>query len=302
VLAISVSSLEKTYSSLFGGRQTALRGVNLDVPQGIAFGLIGPNGAGKTTLLKTLLGVVRSSSGSVRVLGGEPSDASIRRRVGYLPERLHLPAALTATQFLASVGRLKGVPHGAAILRESVVRVGLAEDADRSIGGYSKGMKQRLALAAALLGKPDLLVLDEPTDGVDPLGRAEIRRVLAEERARGATIFLNSHLLSETERICDRIGILAKGRLVKEGPMGELSGDADAFLCRFAEPIPREVLAAKGFAPTDDAATFRVRAASPDELNVALDRARADGALLVELRRDTKDLEEILADALGAAS
>ncbi|HEY4119449.1 MAG TPA: ABC transporter ATP-binding protein, partial [Byssovorax sp.] len=155
--AIEVVGLEKTYRSLFGGAHVALRGVDLRVPRGIAFGLIGQNGAGKTTLLKALLAVVRPSAGIVRLLGGDPESPAVRRRVGYLPERLHLPPALSGLAFLASVARLKGLPASVPTLREGVHRVGLAGDASRPIGGYSKGMKQRLALAAALLGQPDLL-------------------------------------------------------------------------------------------------------------------------------------------------
>src|SRR6185503_10290287 len=134
---------------------------------------------------------------------------------------------------LASVARLKGLSLPGEALRRALSRVGLGDDGDRRIGGFSKGMRQRLGLAAALLGEPDLLVLDEPTDGIDPLGRAEVRRILAEERARGATLFLNSHLLSETERICDRIGILAGGRLVREGATVALSRSLDRYRVRF---------------------------------------------------------------------
>jgi ABC-2 type transport system ATP-binding protein len=275
--------------------------VELGVPSGIAFGLIGQNGAGKTTFLKALLGIVRPTSGRVRVLGGDPEEPNVRRRIGYLPERLHFPAAFDGLSFLASVARLKGLRVDRQGLKVCAHRVGLAGDAERAIGGYSKGMKQRLALAAALLGAPELLVLDEPTDGVDPLGRAEIRTILAEERARGATIFLNSHLLSETERICDRIGILAKGRLVLEGPLSELSGDADAYRCRFAAPAPTAKLSALGFQVSDDAGLFRIRATTAEELNARLDAARSHGALLVDLRRDACDLEEVLASATQAS-
>ncbi len=302
MLAIEVEGLHKTYRSFFGAGQVALRGVELRVERGTAFGLIGQNGAGKTTFLKAMLGVVRPSAGRVRVLGGDPDDPEVRRRIGYLPERLYLPGALDGLAFLASVARLKGLHIGRDRLRESAKRVGLAGDATRVIGGYSKGMKQRLALAAALLGDPDLLVLDEPTDGVDPLGRAEIRAILAEERARGATLFLNSHLLSETERICDRIGILAKGRLVGEGPLSELSGETDAYRCRFAVPAPADALVALGFTPGEEAGRYRVRAATPEELNAKLDLARTRGACLVDLRRDTRDLEEVLAAAMESAA
>jgi len=301
-LAIEVSGLHKSYRSLIGAAQVALRGVDLRVPRGTAFGLIGQNGAGKTSFLKTLLGVVRPSAGSVRVLGGDPEEPAVRRRIGYLPERLHLPAALDGIGFLTSVARLKGVRVAAQELRDAAHRVGLSNDATRLIGTYSKGMKQRLALAAALLGAPDLLVLDEPTDGVDPLGRADIRVILAEERARGATIFLNSHLLSETERICDRIGVLARGQLVREGPLSELSGETDAYRCRFAMPAPVDPLVSLGFTPGEEAGVFRVRAACAETLNAKLDAARSRGALLVDLRRDVRDLEEVLAAAMQGAA
>jgi ABC-2 type transport system ATP-binding protein len=301
-LAIEVSGLTKTYASLFGAPQVALRGVELAVPRGTAFGLIGQNGAGKTTFLKALLGVVRPSSGRVRVLSGDPDELEVRRRIGYLPERLHLPAPLSGLELLASVGRLKGLRLRGSDVRDAAHRVGLSSDAARAIGTYSKGMKQRLALAGALLGSPELLVLDEPTDGVDPLGRADIRTILREERARGATIFLNSHLLSETERICDRIGVLARGRLVAHGPLTELCGDSDAYRCRFAVPCPTEGLVAAGFSVTDEPGAFRVRAETAETLNSRLDAARKAGGLLVDLRRDVRDLEEVLGAAMKASS
>ncbi|AKQ65882.1 ABC transporter, ATP-binding protein [Myxococcus hansupus] len=183
--------------------------MDLTVPQGSAFGLIGPNGAGKTTFIKSILGIVQPTEGSVRVLGGTPEDPRIRARIGYLPERLHLPGTWTAPSFLATVARLKGLPANPATGLRLLERVGLADAVGRRIGGYSKGMRQRLGLAAALVGDPALLVLDEPTDGIDPMGRMEVRRILQEEVRRGTTLFLNSHLLAETERVCDRIAILA---------------------------------------------------------------------------------------------
>lgn len=305
MLAIEAIGLAKTYRGLFQrDGQPALVGLDIAVPRGTAFGLIGLNGAGKTTFIKTILGVVRPSAGIVRALGGSPEDPEVRARIGYLPERLHLPSAFTPLAFLASVARLKRLKGFDAALRWQLGRVGLGNDAERRIGGFSKGMRQRLGLAAALLGEPDLLVLDEPTDGVDPLGRAEIRRILAEERARGATLFLNSHLLSETERICDRIGILSRGRLVREGAIDALLGRADRFRVRFAPGHDAGALAAAGFAAGAAEGVFTCAAADPEALNARLDAARASGALLVELAPDAKDLEEVLADALspGAAA
>jgi len=300
VLAIEAVGLRKTYRGLFRrGGQTALAGLDLKVPRGTAFGLIGLNGAGKTTFIKALLGVVHPTAGAVRVLGGSPDDSAVRARIGYLPERLHLPVAWTPIAFLASVARLKGLETNQGMILDRLARVGLGADAERKIGGFSKGMRQRLGLAAAMLGRPDLLVLDEPTDGIDPLGRAEIRRLLADERARGATIFLNSHLLSETERVCDRIGILNAGRLVREGALEALLGSERRYRVRFAEGHDQGRLAEIGFTPGATAGTYQCDAADPAALDALLQRARAAGALLTELRRDSRDLEEVLAEALG---
>ncbi|HSN98688.1 MAG TPA: ABC transporter ATP-binding protein [Candidatus Nanopelagicales bacterium] len=305
MLAIEARGLRKTYRPFFDlprrrGHE-ALAGLDLEVAEGAAFGLIGPNGAGKTTFIKALLGVVRPSAGEVRVLGRSPEDPAARARIGYLPERLHLPGALTPARFLEGVARLKGLPDGPDDARHKLARVGLAGDAERRIGGFSKGMRQRLGLAAALLGRPDLLILDEPTDGVDPLGRVEIRRILADERARGATLFLNSHLLSETERICDRIGILADGRLVREGPLEALCGRETRHRLRFAPGFDRPALLECGLLPAGpgpDDALFLADAPDPAALNHLLDRARRTGALLLELRPDARDLEEVLAEVV----
>jgi ABC-2 type transport system ATP-binding protein len=303
MLAIEAIGLAKTYRGLFQrDGQPALVGLDIAVPRGTAFGLIGLNGAGKTTFIKTILGVVRPSAGVVRALGGSPEDPEIRARIGYLPERLHLPSSFTPLAFLASVARLKRLKGFDGAIRRQLSRVGLGNDTERRIGGFSKGMRQRLGLAAALLGEPDLLVLDEPTDGVDPLGRAEIRRILAEERARGATLFLNSHLLSETERICDRIGILSRGRLVREGAIEALLGRVDRFRARFAPGHDPRSLAAAGFVAGATEGIFLCAAADPEALNARIDAARAGGALLVELAPDARDLEEVLADALSSGA
>ena len=301
MLAIEARAVRKVYRGFFQrtGGQIALSGLDIAIPKGSAFGLIGLNGAGKTTFIKTLLGVVRPTSGSVHVLGGDPEEPRIRARIGYLPERLFLTNAFTPRQFLASVARMKGVAWTDGDLRAQIDRVGLSDAADRRIGGFSKGMRQRLGLAAALLGRPELLILDEPTDGVDPIGRAEIRKLLAEERARGTTLFLNSHLLSETERVCDRIGILAKGKLVREGALLDLCGSETAYRVRFAPGHSASSLSALGFKATDVEGAYRIDAPDPLALNQTLDAARAGGALLIELARDLRDLEDVLTEALA---
>src|SRR5262245_56721615 len=297
-LAIEARGLHKSYGGLFGPRQRALAGLDLAVARGEAFGLIGPNGAGKTTFIKILLGIARPTSGEVRLLGGDPEGVEVRRRVGYLPERLHLPHAWTPPAFLASVARLKGVDGSPRLLMDLLMRVGLGDDAGRKIGGFSKGMRQRLGLAAALLGSPDLLVLDEPTDGIDPLGRMEVRRLLQEELARGATLFLNSHLLAETERVCGRVGILSGGKVLREGRLEELCQSSSHYRVRFAPGHDAQALAAAGFVAGRDPGSWRCEADTPERLNEALDRARRTGALLVEVAREEKDLEEVLQEAV----
>jgi len=322
--AIATQGLFKTYRRwLRRTGQAALDGVDLTVPQGSAFGLIGPNGAGKTTFIKVLLGIVRLDQGQVRVLGGAAEDPKVRARIGYLPERLHLPAAWKPAEFLHSVARMKGVRVTGPELSAVLERVGIAQAKDRAIGGYSKGMKQRLGLGAALLGKPELLILDEPTDGIDPLGRVEIRHILSEELQRGATLFLNSHLLSETERICDRIAILGGGKVLRQGTLQELrqvgvcwrarfqldaglalpvDGAADATAQATAQATVQmrtAALQAAGFVPAGDRHRIVVNDAAG--LNAALDQARAAGALLTELVREEKALEDVLAEAMEAA-
>jgi ABC-2 type transport system ATP-binding protein len=300
MLAIESKGLRKSYRGIFQrtGGVEALQGLDLEVERGAAFGLIGLNGAGKTTFIKTLLGIVRPTKGDVRILGKSPDDPTARAQVGYLPERLHLPHSFTPVQFLSSVARMKGLGGHEDLATRQLARVGLGSEAQRRIGGFSKGMRQRLGLAAALLGQPQLLILDEPTDGVDPLGRAEIRRILGEERARGATLFLNSHLLSETERVCDRIGILSNGRLVREGTIDALCGSESRYRLRFAPGFDGQALVALGLHVGETEGVFLCDAQDPALLNATLDRSRASGACLVELRRDVRDLEEVLAEAL----
>ena len=294
--------LRKTYYRTF--RRTgndALRGMDLTVPEGSAFGLIGPNGAGKTTFIKSILGIVQPTAGTVRVLGGSPDDPRIRARIGYLPERLHLPGSWTPTAFLGTVGQLKGLKPDAPGHLRLLERVGLADAVGRKIGGYSKGMRQRLGLAAALVGSPSLLILDEPTDGIDPMGRLEVRRILLDEVQRGTTLFLNSHLLAETERVCNRVAILADGRVVREGRLEDLARGGARWVVRFAPGVDAAALGAVGFTRGSADGVYHVEAHDPAALNAALDRARSVGALLVELRRDGTDLESVLLGTMAPA-
>lgn len=270
--ALAVKGLIKDY-----GKHRALRGLTLSIPRGSAFGLIGPNGAGKTTFIKILLGVVRATEGDVEVLGGHPEELQVRARIGYLPERMHLPAALRGRDFLRSVATLKSLKPSDGELGKMLERVGLKNDSQR-IGTFSKGMRQRLGLAAAMLGQPDLLVLDEPTDGIDPVGRIEVRSLLLEEKKRGATILLNSHLLAETERVCDRIGVLQLGQLKLEGTLDDIRKQQSRWTLTFDGAPPREF------------------EGDVDGLNEVLDEARQSGLKVTGVVPQTRDLEAVLTE------
>jgi ABC-2 type transport system ATP-binding protein len=298
--AVEVTALEKVWRSFLSPPHQALAGLTLTIPAGVAFGLIGPNGAGKTTFIKVLLGVARPSSGSVRVLGGDPEDVEVRARIGYLPERLYLPAALCARDVLRSLATLKRLRPTGAELRTMLDRVGLADTSQR-VGSFSKGMRQRLGLAGAMLGQPELLVLDEPTDGIDPLGRVDVRALLLEEKRRGATILLNSHLLAETERVCDRVGILDQGRLLLEGALCEMRFASSHWSLRVEEhPLAVEVLTGLGCTP--EGACWRLAGDDVEQLNRVIDALRAAGLRLLELKPATRDLEDVLAHSLSSAA
>ncbi|MFG0266977.1 MAG: ABC transporter ATP-binding protein [Rhodopirellula sp. JB055] len=225
---VSVNGLQKIYrgSWLRSSHVHALSGVTLQADAGQVFGLLGPNGAGKTTLIKILLGVIRASGGSASLFGLPAGSAAARRRVGYLPESLRVDRHHTARTALKYYGRLSGL-DGATIGRRSdelLDLVGLAGRDREPVRRFSKGMLQRLGLAQALMHDPDLLVLDEPTDGLDPVGRSEVRQVIERLRDAGKTILMNSHILHEVELVCTHLAIMAKGRVLASGPINNLSG------------------------------------------------------------------------------
>ncbi len=225
--AIDVADLKKEYRDGWIARKRfrALKGINLQVNRGEVFGLLGPNGAGKTTLIKILLGIVRSTGGKARMLGDAAGSKKARRKIGYLPENLNFPAHHTATRALNLYGRLSHVAESQIKTKsaELLELVGLAGREKEYVRKYSKGMRQRLGLAQALLHDPELLIMDEPTDGLDPLGRSQIRQLISYLREQGKTVFLNSHILQEVELVCDRVAILAKGKLIGVGTPAELT-------------------------------------------------------------------------------
>lgn len=221
--AIDVEHLAKRY-----GDVDAVADLSLIVDRGSVFGFLGPNGAGKTTSLKLMLGLVEPTSGGGTLLGRALGDRIARAKLGYLPELFRYHDWLTAREELSFHAELIGIAsreRRGAVAR-ALALVGLTEHADRKIGTYSKGMQQRTGLGVALLGEPELVFLDEPTSALDPIGRAAMREIVGALKARGTTVFLNSHLLGEVERICDRVAIVNRGRIVAEGRIGDLLGDA----------------------------------------------------------------------------
>ncbi len=295
---IEAEGLRKVYRSRFSSRQiTALDGVSLRVEPGQVFGLLGPNGAGKTTTVKILLGLTRATAGRATLFGLPASDPRSRRRVGYLPEGHRFPGYLTARQTLNIFGRMSGMDSAALEKRgpELLERVRLTAWSDVRVKKFSKGMTQRLGLASALIHDPDVLLLDEPTDGVDPVGRREIRDLLKEEAARGKAILLNSHLLSEIERMCDRVAVLRSGKVVAEGRIEDLT--ASGFRYRLvATGVDDALLAAfRETGATVDRVNghFDLTARDVDHLNALVDRLRRDGGKLQELSPVRSSLEDV---------
>ena len=205
---------------------TALRGLSMTVGRGEVFGFLGPNGAGKTTAVKLLLALIRPSAGEAMVLGAPAGDREARRQIGYLPELFRYQSWLSAREVLGLHCRLLQLPRTAfdQSVDEALETVGLADRGNDKVGTFSKGMQQRLGLGVALLGQPELVILDEPTSALDPIGRHDVRQVIRGIRDRGATVFLNTHLLEEAEQVCDRVTVIDKGRSIATGTVGELIG------------------------------------------------------------------------------
>ncbi len=251
--AIEIKGLSKTYRGKRGARVEALVDLNLDVKAGEVFGFLGPNGAGKSTTIKLLTGQLRLNSGCAMLFGVQVSDPDARLRLGYLPENPSLHGHMNAWEHLRFVGQIHGL-DAQRIKRDSQQILELLEldkDAKRPVKGYSKGMTQRLALAVALLPDPDLLILDEPMSGLDPLGRALVKDIIRDAKGRGKTVFFSTHITSDIEAVCDRIGIVVRGRLcalenvaelLREGVEGYLVRYADKLGCQHEDLIVRDRL------------------------------------------------------------
>src|SRR5215475_1993269 len=230
--AFEAKGLRKTFRQLWRkNRVAALKNVSLAVESGTIFGLLGANGAGKTTLIKIALTIARADMGHVHLLGQSLGDRSILKRIGYLPEPPRFPAHLTASQVLRLYGSLSGADTKR--VRDNSMkwleRLGLMEFRDMRVSKFSKGMNERLAFAQALVHEPEFIFLDEPTDGLDPLGRREVRKISRELADAGKTIFINSHILAEIELICDRIALMKAGEVIEQGTVSELTSSQGAY-------------------------------------------------------------------------
>jgi ABC-2 type transport system ATP-binding protein len=298
VPAIATSGLRKSY-----GSRVALHDLTLAVQPGEVFGFLGPNGAGKTTAMKILLGLVRPSGGEALLFGRPPAEPAARRRVGYLPEHFRFQEWATGAELLDFHGRLAGLdaPERAARIPELLDRVGLTGRGGERVRRYSKGMTQRLGLALAILHRPELVLLDEPTSALDPVGRREVRQLVRELAAAGVTVFLNSHLLTEVEAVCDRVAIVNQGRVVASGPLDDLAG-AVAQLRLLLDRVDRELLALLGGHGRVAKVEGTAVTLDVDTLDLAPDLARLlveAGYRLYGLVPVQRSLEDVFVDLVG---
>lgn len=309
---IEVRDLRKSYRSglIFRKSLEALKGVTFRVEAGEVFGLLGPNGAGKTTFINVLLGIVRKNGGTASLLGQQAGFRRSRERVGYLPENLRIPRHLNALSALDYYGGLSGLSREQIKVKqgELLELVGLSDRARDPVRKYSKGMVQRLGLAQALLHDPDLLFLDEPTDGLDPVGRSHVRNLLHELRDAGKTVFLNSHLLQEVEMVCDRVAILDKGMLKRIGSVTEIASDQlEGLDLELELSGPKKaILQALGDRPISKGETlgqdhFRcvVRLADQAAADRCIDDLRSKQVSIIGISRRRITLEEAFLDILA---
>lgn len=298
-IAISAESLTKRY-----GSDTAVEELDLSVPRGETYGLLGPNGAGKTTTLRMLLGLTRPTSGKVSVLEQTPGPLSGLSGVGALVETPAFYPYLSGRKNLELAARLSGVPHasGDDPVGSALRQVGMEKRASEKFKKYSLGMKQRLGIASALLGDPEVLVLDEPTNGLDPRGVAEMRELIRKLGGRGSTILLSSHMLGEVEQVCDRVGVMSQGHMVSEGGVGELRGQNDEVKVR-AEPVEEALRVAReaGFEAAGEVGpdgALRLVAAG-DSVPELVERLVGSGVRLYELCPARRSLEEAYLEVAG---
>ena len=284
-------------------RVEALRGVSLQVEPGEIFGLLGQNGAGKTTLVKILLGIVKGAEGEALLFHEPAGTADVRKRVGYLPEDHRFPEYHSAFSLLDYYGTLFGMSKDdrRRKIPELLDQVGLATRMHHKIRTYSKGMKQRTGIAQAIFHDPELIFLDEPTDGVDPVGRREIREMIEERKRKGATIFVNSHLLGEIELMCDRVAIMQKGELIREGTVQELTAQRGVYILGVDGEFPEDEVRKLGYNFRRSRDRYEITLADGQSIEPVLQLVRDRGLRLTHMVEKKQTLEDIFVSLVEAA-
>ena len=297
--AVEIEYLRKRYGSF-----EALGGVSLTVPRGAVFGLLGPNGAGKSTMVKSLLTIIRPTECRGRMLGKPIGDRATLAKVGYLPEHARFPEYLSGREVIAYSAGMTGVPAREARGRidRLLETVGMKAWGAKKLGTYSKGMRQRIGLAQALVNEPEIVFLDEPTDGVDPEGRIDIRKMIEGMKAEGRTVFVNSHLLVEVEQVADQVAILSHGKVIRSGSVKELTATGRHFELRTEGPVPPELrqrLESAGLEVAGD--RVKVPAKDAGGVQPVIDALRAAGVVIRELKESRQSLEELFLTAVQGA-
>jgi ABC-2 type transport system ATP-binding protein len=298
-VVLHARDLSKTFRKPFTGKRVeAVRGVSFEVTRGEIFGFLGPNGAGKTTSIKMMTGLISPTGGEISILGRPVPAPDVMGRVGFLPESPYVYPYLTPREFVALCGRLSGLSGSS--LADKVVkvvnRVGIGHAIDRPARALSKGMLQRAALAAALVHDPELLILDEPMSGLDPVGRKEVRDLIVEERQRGHTVFFSSHILSDVEMLCDRVCILRQGQVVVAGSLRELlvqnKRQSEITIAGAGEAL-RSLLAPIATGMREVGGTLVLEVEGDDAIRAVVERVLSGGARLESVTPKRETLEDL---------
>jgi ABC-2 type transport system ATP-binding protein len=290
---IRVEALTKAYRPM-GKVRPVLKGIDLTIAPGEVVGLIGPNGAGKTTLMSCIVGFLNADTGSITIDGRSNDDLDVRRRTGFVPERMNFDRRASGGAFLRYMARLAGVPRDRVTARVDALlaRLALTDASDKRLSQYSRGMLQRIGMAQALMLDPDFLFLDEPTSGLDPNGVFLVRDLIAEEKARGAAVLLNSHQLAEIEKVCDRVLFLKDGVIARDEALREVAKITIAVtLLAGSYDFATVAAAVGGVLPKNDVITVSVE--SEGDIAQLVSRIVATGAGVIDVRRRTADLESI---------
>ena len=304
-IVLEVKGLRKVFHiGFFRKRVEAVKNASFSVRRGEIFGLLGPNGAGKTTTIKSILRLIFPSEGEIRIFGRPAGDREAAKRVGYMPENPYVYQYLKPLEFLDLCGRLTGISKVERRERSEAMvdKVGLRHAVDRPIGRFSKGMMQRVGLAQALLHDPELLVLDEPMSGLDPIGRKEVRDVLLEQRARGKTLLFTSHILSDVELLCDRVVIMQRGEITSEGQVSDLlesAGRQVEIRLSGASAALKTSLASRAVVVDDGAGHLTLRADGDRAIDEILRISNAAGARLDALIPVRQTLENLFLQNAG---